>query len=901
MSKIISTTILAIFLAMSLWFWNSAVTPALSSLAERSCTELSIARPFALESTPYSRILRVKGSIPPYTPVSVGLTTLTRSDLLKQNKIFTYFNIPAFSHGPLNINADATGIKEACISSYLTHSKNKFIAVFSDYSRIIPKSSWATFSVFAIFLLFFRLSTYRGNPLVSVICLIPAVALALATNLTLIMYGIKLYVSIQFYILLLGLTISTATLWQFRSETKRALDYLLKPTQWSHPSKRESILWATGIVVAATLTYLPMFSHIFRHDEWFYFFTFRENTGGLLKYIDWQLFLPSDRLIFRPLHHSMLAANMLLFGPNYIWPHFLSFLKHLIATALVFAFLWKTHPHRLTFLITALFALLFTQMDPVAWAHVDAYIVSAALLLGASLIFFRSCDGLTTPAKGFGISALLLLAAMLTTELAFPAPLILFITYWSISRKTGHPLPGTDKYSLLLLLPFLGWALLFGLHLWQIYPDFTMSTQSSRLPLERSLYNSLVTILLSTYRILPLFTSTVSADKIYVSSSIYWYALCSCLLLAATIRWRRSLLFSGETLFYGAMTLAPWLTVSVARSSYIDSLLTDMLPALMTPTHYAYMANVFLVPALYSLIWRPMSSRPRISAAILVLLCLLNGIWVNSSLRRVSAELQPFRAEYDQLRRFVSEHVAEPDFSFKLVRRLMPSVPFNWYEASFPETFFWQYMNSSAPKYIAEFNRTTNELNRWKAADYPSQLQEGKWRIGLTGARPDFVNSSGMCFLRIPTPSGGFYSGMEEVTRGQWAAVMGIKSPSAPNEPAIGISWHDAMEFVKKLNAAEHTTAYRLPTEADRDKLAILTFNLQVANQRYGAVPVDGPTLCTWLAGSITTEKYTYPDTPRLCSGLIQHSGRRSEIYTAAYPPDYSFRDTGMRVVKDIR
>ncbi|MCQ4162793.1 formylglycine-generating enzyme family protein [Roseomonas sp. GC11] len=120
-----------------------------------------------------------------------------------------------------------------------------------------------------------------------------------------------------------------------------------------------------------------------------------------------------------------------------------------------------------------------------------------------------------------------------------------------------------------------------------------------------------------------------------------------------------------------------------------------------------------------------------------------------------------------------------------------------------------------------------------------------------------FTNSLGMEFLRIPagnflmgspdsdreapsmerpqhrvTISRPFYIGRFELTQAQWIALIG-SSPfdrdrsnpyynlpgmaariTKPDHPA-NISWHDAQEFIARLNEKEGGPAYRLPTEAE--------------------------------------------------------------------------------------
>lgn len=62
-----------------------------------------------------------------------------------------------------------------------------------------------------------------------------------------------------------------------------------------------------------------------------------------------------------------------------------------------------------------------------------------------------------------------------------------------------------------------------------------------------------------------------------------------------------------------------------------------------------------------------------------------------------------------------------------------------------------------------------------------------------------------------------FYLSTHLVTQEQWTAVMG-KNPSSfkgENNPVDTVSWNDAQEFIKRLNAKEKHARYRLPTEAE--------------------------------------------------------------------------------------
>ena len=62
-----------------------------------------------------------------------------------------------------------------------------------------------------------------------------------------------------------------------------------------------------------------------------------------------------------------------------------------------------------------------------------------------------------------------------------------------------------------------------------------------------------------------------------------------------------------------------------------------------------------------------------------------------------------------------------------------------------------------------------------------------------------------------------FYMGKYEVTQAQWQQVMG-SNPSnfkGDNLPAETVSWNEAQEFIRKLNAMNDGYVYRLPTEGE--------------------------------------------------------------------------------------
>ena len=73
--------------------------------------------------------------------------------------------------------------------------------------------------------------------------------------------------------------------------------------------------------------------------------------------------------------------------------------------------------------------------------------------------------------------------------------------------------------------------------------------------------------------------------------------------------------------------------------------------------------------------------------------------------------------------------------------------------------------------------------------------------------------------VRISKP---FYLGVHVVTQGQWSRVMGTQPwkekeyvQEGEDYPAVYVSWEDAQAFIKKLNAGDDESRYRLPREAE--------------------------------------------------------------------------------------
>lgn len=99
-------------------------------------------------------------------------------------------------------------------------------------------------------------------------------------------------------------------------------------------------------------------------------------------------------------------------------------------------------------------------------------------------------------------------------------------------------------------------------------------------------------------------------------------------------------------------------------------------------------------------------------------------------------------------------------------------------------------------------------------------IEPGTFQMGSPAEEPRRRQDEGP--LHEVEITRGFYLGKYEVTQAQWVAVMQRRpwaelgfARDVPNHPAPHISWRDAQEFVRRLNAAEGEEVYRLPSEAE--------------------------------------------------------------------------------------
>lgn len=105
-------------------------------------------------------------------------------------------------------------------------------------------------------------------------------------------------------------------------------------------------------------------------------------------------------------------------------------------------------------------------------------------------------------------------------------------------------------------------------------------------------------------------------------------------------------------------------------------------------------------------------------------------------------------------------------------------------------------------------------------------IAPGSFMMGSPASEPDRYEDETQHRVTL---SKGYYMQTTEVTQGQWASIMGTDVRQQRDKvdrtwemrgegddyPMYYVSWDEAQEFVRKLNAREGTTKYRLPTEAE--------------------------------------------------------------------------------------
>jgi len=190
--------------------------------------------------------------------------------------------------------------------------------------------------------------------------------------------------------------------------------------------------------------------------------------------------------------------------------------------------------------------------------------------------------------------------------------------------------------------------------------------------------------------------------------------------------------------------------------------------------------------------------------------------------------------------------------------------------------------------------------------------------------------------VRITRP---YYIGKYEVTQAQWKAVMGTNpsiiqgakvTDDADRHPVDNVSWDDAQAFVRRLNAMEKTTAYRLPTEfeweyaaragEDADtpwtvirERAIAGYNSFSSHQMVGTKQPNPwglhdtlGNVWEWVQDYYNGKIFADPTPPTSGTQRVLKGGGFASDVKNAIPATHAFGpgsgfDVGLRIVRDVQ
>jgi formylglycine-generating enzyme required for sulfatase activity len=125
-----------------------------------------------------------------------------------------------------------------------------------------------------------------------------------------------------------------------------------------------------------------------------------------------------------------------------------------------------------------------------------------------------------------------------------------------------------------------------------------------------------------------------------------------------------------------------------------------------------------------------------------------------------------------------------------------------------------------------------------------------------------------------------FEIGKYEVTQAQWEAVMGTIPGSfrGADRPVEMVSWDDAQEFLKRLNARQDGYRYRLPTEAEWEYAA------RAGSSEKHTGPVDA---VAWYFGNSGDQTHPVGQKQANGWGLYDMQGNVEEWCQGFYDENY--------------
>ncbi|UCF00109.1 MAG: formylglycine-generating enzyme family protein [Planctomycetota bacterium] len=714
---------------------------------------------------------------------------------------------------------------------------------------------------------------------------------------------------------------------------RKLVDFLFAQKKFNIPV---GVVFSVLIIIVNLWVYWPSFFHLFRHDDWFLFFTSKDELPNLwffINHIDWQLRLPYDRLMFRPFSQSMVALNRVVFDTNYVGFHIITFIKHILATFCLWWFMWQGSHRRISAVFALLFSVLIVNSDPVIWPHTGAYITTAIFTILAVITLCKTIQNQISALKGFVLTGLLLSLNLLTTEVVFLMPICFFIAYWVIFRERCETAVRLkDRCSwFIILLPMFLWGIFFSVHLYFVYPNFQMTGQSSMVALWKPFINLVrVVMMLLSGIFFPFFTGIKCSDKVYVNVFLVGIALLIALIFFCILmRGRIFRQIPKEAIFSIFLIFSVLIIICFGRAWYINILVRLGYIA----GHYSYCVCALVIFIIYSFFdFDKMRQQNKLGFSlftILVFLIVNHAFKTHQINVKIQEETAPLKNYFDSVGEFVKERKKEPDFSFKIIDRPPEIEPFAWYHETCIDGLFNRFIDNKEPKYLLEYDYLREEV-KYSVYDKNPQLVAASKKVTVPLEQANYVNPIGIQFKKVSGQGYDFLMGMFEVTQKQWMEVMGY-NPSKfrdDSRPVENVSYYMVEDFINRLNRIEDVNLYRLPTEKeylhlvnlytmytseqdDINKHAWLKYNAEGMTHAAGELhPIAGGfydligNVWEWTANQIYYDSQVkpIPGSPYICFGRSWRD-ENTNLYDLKtnYPPAFRHEHLGLRLVREIR
>ncbi|KPK42674.1 MAG: hypothetical protein AMJ78_01660 [Omnitrophica WOR_2 bacterium SM23_29] len=473
------------------------------------------------------------------------------------------------------------------------------------------------------------------------------------------------------------------------------------------------------IIIINIIIYNGSFSHIFRHDDWNYWYHTRGEPFGLryfLKFYSDESFSldPILSIAFRPMALIFLGIQKFIFGSNYIYFHIFTFLLHVAILYMLLKILLEISDSYLAYLFVLVFSALSTGFDLVIWTNNNFYLLQILLMLVSvylAILYKRrhpNNNGL------LATMVFLQLPIVLLNEvgLFFAAFLSIFILLY---RKRGRILKVDYYKSLYFLIPVLVFLILYVIH--RLY-GFSYAVKGIGY---RTFFNAEVLFysLVSALFAVGNFTTLIFFPSMLTTwfyDTVWFYLDLSKLDVVGLLLGSASVLLLLNTLSLRKIKenriiilfLLPLILVYLYIAS-IGRVVTSPVKYVGSVCRFAYIFNVFFCIIVYCLIDQKKISKMLKGAGVILMLILtlFHSNIIMRDIGHISSLLAPLKSYFDQVYDFVDSKKTEKDFSFNVVSP-PPKITFaSWWGEGYKhciEGHFYKYLNFENPKYILKYD-----------------------------------------------------------------------------------------------------------------------------------------------------------------------------------------------------